>query len=503
MKKLIFASGLLALLATATSCEKYDIYPEDFDSVFTIRDAGTKELALYATDQVVEYPVIIMKGGYDPETKSTATLKVMNQEEFDAYNADLGYLPYVLVAPECYSLSATEQVRESLYEFDSADKKAVVANVYLKPSLIHKWISENADLIGNNTPVIPITLVSETDTVNSYASVELLKVAVSQPEFHFSVDEVTSRNLNKQTFSPNVGENDYKVSATIEIPCLNPWGFTLNLVDDPSIISDYNDDYGTTFRILNKEYYTFQPTYEFKPGVVKLPIELTITPDDLAIGKTFAVALRFANPKQDGKEAIVWDDPENNPGDALKLDKDRIMIFTVRVNNNKLLTEVNLNANMVTSNDVHTSDGGGVAALFDNDPSSYFHSWYDAGNSSARNATYGSYLEITLPEPKTLFRFQLQCRNSNAAGAPKTVYLYGTNDPNNWPTTPFGQITNMTEKLNGGGAVGDFGTDDLPFGDGTKEYKYIRFCVMEAASGSLTAAGATYWNAAEFKLFAD
>ncbi|MDE7335448.1 MAG: DUF1735 domain-containing protein, partial [Muribaculaceae bacterium] len=363
MKKLIFASGLLALLATATSCEKYDIYPEEFDSVFTIRDAGTKELTLYATDSQIEYPVTIMKGGYDPEVHSTATLKVMNQEEFDAYNADLGGLPYILIAPECYSLSATEQVRECLYDFDSAEKKAVVANVYIKPAEIHKWISENAAVIGKNTPVIPITLVSETDTVNAYANVELLKVSVSQPEFHISVDVVTTRTLNKQTFGPNPGDNDYTVNATISIPCNNPWGFTMNLVADPEVIEDYNDDNGSTYRILDKANYTFKSAYEFTPGVKSLPIELTIAPDDLQVGKTYAVGIRFSGSKNGEAPAIVWDDADNNPGDALKLDTDRIMIFTVRVNNNMILEKVNLNASMVTGNDVEATEGS-IANLF-------------------------------------------------------------------------------------------------------------------------------------------
>ena len=65
MKKVIFASGLLALMAAATSCEKYDIYPEEFDSVFTIRDSGTKDLTLYSTDEVSEYPFMITKGYSD------------------------------------------------------------------------------------------------------------------------------------------------------------------------------------------------------------------------------------------------------------------------------------------------------------------------------------------------------------------------------------------------------------------------------------------------------
>ncbi len=106
MNKYIIASGLLALMAAATSCDKYDLYPEDFDGIFTIRDSGTKDLVLWSTDESKEVPFIVMKGGYDPEVTSTATLKVMNAAEFQQYNENLGTLPYILVGDECYSFSA-------------------------------------------------------------------------------------------------------------------------------------------------------------------------------------------------------------------------------------------------------------------------------------------------------------------------------------------------------------------------------------------------------------
>ncbi|MDE6817607.1 MAG: hypothetical protein K2J09_00350, partial [Muribaculaceae bacterium] len=132
----------------------------------------------------------------------------------------------------------------------------------------------------------------------------------------------------------------------------------------------------------------------------------------------------------------------------------------------------------------------------------YFHSGWSVAN--PREATYASYLEITLPEEKSAFRFKIANRNSAAAaGYMKTVHLFGTNDKNNWPTTPFATITNMNAAglLDGAAKYAEFGTDEDPFSDGNS-YKYIRFCVMESGGGSLGSASASiFWHASELEVY--
>ncbi len=512
MKKLIFASGLLALMAAATSCEKYDIYPEQFDSVFSIRDAGTKEITLYATDDVYSYPLVILKGGYDPEVQSTATIKVMNPDEFQTYSESLGAASaYILIGGDCYSFvndGSDETVLEQTYEFQSAEQKAEVANLFIRPRAILNWLEDNSRKIADEqlTPVIPITLISETDTVSSYNNVTLLKIEVKTPTLTFDVPaapSVVPRSFNKQAFDPNDPRPSYSPTVNFQIPCANPWGFKLKLVTDykkmREIIEDYNDDSGMSYRVLPQSEFELDPEIVFAPGEETKQLGLKIYLNNLDISKKYAVAVAFEEP------GIIWKDENNNPGKALAFDHTKYMIFTVTVNDVVPLTKLALNASMVTANDCMPGDGDGIPALFDNDPATWFHSYYNATGSANRTETYGSYLEITLPEAKSRFRFNMQCRDSNALGAPKTVYLYGTNDLNEWPKTPFARINNMNDagKLDTGGAIAEFGTDDEPFGDGTQSYKYIRFCVMEAANGMLTSPGGNYWNAAALELFTD
>ncbi|MDE7336027.1 MAG: hypothetical protein K2N10_06935, partial [Muribaculaceae bacterium] len=131
-----------------------------------------------------------------------------------------------------------------------------------------------------------------------------------------------------------------------------------------------------------------------------------------------------------------------------------------------------------------------------------FHSSWTAAK--PREEIYASYLQIALPTEMTSFRFKISNRNSSAvAGYMKTVHLFGTNDPDNWPTTPFAKIENMNAAglLDGAAATANFGSDDEPFTDG-KSYKYIRFCVMESGGGSLGAPSTgIFWHASEFELY--
>lgn len=495
MKKSIIASGMLALLALASSCDKYDIYPEDYDGVFTIRNAGTKDLTVYATDDIAEVPFIVMKGGYKPELVSEATLKVMSDEEFSAYQETAGNLPYVAVSPDCYSFSPNldEDIQEVNYTFASKDDKSRTTNLYVRPRVLKAWLEENAELIGENTPVIPVSLQSATDKVDPYGNLSIIKLAVRTPEMAVDVEDLTARTINASTLTPGEA-NYYTPEANFSIPCENPWGFTLHVASNNTAVAKYNVANKTSFVVLPADSYELQTDYHFEPGVTSMPLSLKIDVSKLDLLRTYAVAVVINK-----KEPITWDDENNNPGDALVVEGGKVMIFTVRVVDVVTLEKIDLSTSNVTTNDQEPSEGA-LAGLFDGDTNTYFHSGWSVANT--REATYASYLEIELPKAMSMFRFNMTTRNSpTAAGYVKTVHLFGTNDKNSWPTEPFAVITDMNQILNGAAIGGEFGTDEEPF-RAPDNVQYLRFCVMESGGGSLgSTTGQIYWCASELELF--
>ncbi|MDE6535595.1 MAG: DUF1735 domain-containing protein [Muribaculaceae bacterium] len=503
MKKSIILSGLLGALVLTTGCEKYDIYPEAFDGVFTIRNAGTRDLVVYATDDVAEVPFVVMKGGYKPEIDSKATLKVMNDEEFAAYQESTGLVTYVPLSPECYSFSPNldENIDAMDYVFSGKDDRSRSTNLYVRPNVIRQWLSDNSELLGLDTdapktPIIPVLLVSETDTVDAYSNVSIIKVNLRVPQLEVDVNEFNSRSINASTLDPT-GDNFYSPEMNFSIPCANPWGFTVKVNADRAAVQKYNMVNGTSYLVLPNDAYELQTDYHFEPGVTSMPLNLKIDVNKLQINRNYCFAVTI-----DKKNPITWDNENYNPGEALGVEAGKTYYFSVRVIDVVILEKIELSTSNVTTNDAEPSEGN-LAFLFDGiigGTSNFFHSGWSVANE--RESVYASYLEIELPTPMSMFRFMLANRESAAAaGYVKKVHLFGTNDKNNWPTTPFAVIDDMNQQLNGAAVSAEFGDDENPY-RADQPYKYLRFCVMESGGGSLgTTSTAVFWHASELELY--
>lgn len=494
MKKIIFATGLLALMAAATSCDKYDIYPEQYEGVFTVRDAGTREIPVYTTDELAQVPFVIMKGGYDADLGASVTLRVMDDAEFASYVSTSGNSFYAPIPRDCYSFDKSGNVYSVNHAFaGGADDHYSTSTLYLRPQKLKVWLDANAAELEGKTPVVPVILVSADCKVDDEGAVTMVVPDVHIPQVTLDVEGVVARTVNKANMSE--GDNFYRPETNFSIPCENPWGFTLNLTTSDQAVADYNAQNGTSYSVLEPSMYTLEKHCHFAAGTTYMPLDLNIDLNKLMPMKTYALAVTFDDP------AITWDNASYNPGSSLGINMGIVMIYTIRVSDAVILEKVPLTADMVTSIDAETTEGS-IGALFDDNPGTYYHSAWS--RTVARQAPYGSYLEITLPRPMSMFRFVLANRESpTVAGYAKRVLLFGTNDLNNWPTTPFAEINNMTDVLNGSGAEGSFGTDEEPFTNGT-DYKYLRFSVVESGAGAdlnNPSDGNTYWCASKLELY--
>ncbi|MCM1309470.1 MAG: DUF1735 domain-containing protein [Bacteroides sp.] len=501
MKKIYFASGLLALLALATtSCDEYTVYPEAFDSVFALRDAGQRNLTIYTTDAVATDTFVVMKGGYDPEKSAEATIKTMTDAEFNAYKQSSGNLLYTAVGSECYSFSPADgsNVYSVKYEFNGKEDKYEKAVLYINPQKLKAWMDNNAATMGTNTPCIPVQLVSSTDTVSSDKSISLVCLNLIPSVLTLDVSGVQARNVNNKTLSPN-GKNIYRPEGKFSIPCQNRWGFTINTVANDQLIADYNTANGTALIPMPASMYELKPSYHLAEGTTSASIDLQIFLDNMEVMKTYAVAVTL-----DPNLPVQWDDASIAPGaNDFSVDPNISVIYTVRLVDVVELKKVTLTADMVTSNDVEPLEGK-IEYLFDGKTDTYFHSTYSI-DGHERDAVFGSYLEITLPSEMSMFRFNITNRKSDSAnGRIKTVHLYGTNNRDNWPSKPFAVIEDMNELINGNGVAASFGSDDEPY-RAENPVKYLRFCVMESGGGyctvPVTKYDGPYWFASEFELF--
>lgn len=128
-----------------------------------------------------------------------------------------------------------------------------------------------------------------------------------------------------------------------------------------------------------------------------------------------------------------------------------------------------------------TYDGDGLPALCDGDINTYWHTAWQAPKSG--DATYGQYIDITLPEGVTMSSLMIQygTRKQNNNAVPEIIDVYTSTD-GNWGNPLFTLTKDVNTLPTGAGETytSEKYTASAPF---TK----IRFAITQSALGSLTA----------------
>ena len=532
MKKLFIASGLLALMAAATSCDKYDIYDDQYGDVMLIKDGGDVDMDVYSTDDYADRYISVIKGGHSPERVSHANLRVMTNDDFNKYvedNIGENFSGLGIVDADLFDLiDANGNVTKSIeYTFSGENDRYFGATLRVKSSEYCKWYRspEVQAQLANKEFIIPIGLYSETDSVNV--------ITCDVPDGGFDIEELSRRRLINDAGKGLV----YEPEVYLTLPCKNPWGFGVRIVEPKAAaVPEYADEKKSTpltylkndkestdketgvvtpavtrweitdrreFEVYKSDALTGTEeayTVNFPAGVTKARIPLKIYLDNIdpneMLNKNLVVPIVIENKTAKSRtNAIAWDDNENKP--SWDVVKTLITATTFQVGVKVIEAPIDLDDSCVTSNDCEPSEGS-INGLFDDDLSTFFHSGWTVAFD--RSAPYGSYLEITLPEEIDAVYFNITARSTNPC-SPKKIDLYYSNEidnENSW--VKFATATN-TKKLASGQSF-EIGKIDKMY-QAPETFKYLRFCVIENDKGeNLCSSSKTiYWNLAELKLY--
>ena len=185
-------------------------------------------------------------------------------------------------------------------------------------------------------------------------------------------------------------------------------------------------------------------------------------------------------------------------GELINATKALIAEVATTVNPTGKATEIALNTTQgndyyIWCNNPHISgnDGaGGVAALLDENTSTYLHSNWDASTKS----TIHDYLQIDFGNAVGLDNFKIagQQRSGASDDYPKNIEIYGSNDNSNW--TP---ITTVEELPNKSGATWTSGAITT-----TERYSHLKFVVKTYNNYNQTSSvSRPYFHMAKFDLF--
>ena len=486
MKKIYIASALVALLAAATSCDKYDIYPEQYGKVLMIKDAGERSVQIYATEVAAPYYVSVMKNGHTPEDPAQATLKVLNDAEFgeykELYYGSKDFQGLAPLKPEFYYLAdvdtAAAENNTINHTFATADDRYFGAYVVFNAQAISDWLAdlENRardnnknknpqewqaanDTLNNYTFVAPIGLysVNKNDSINADSRYLMLTPVVENPVVNvnvsndavFLVDQTRSLLKDEESAYRN---DSIEPQIIFSIPCPNPYGFQIKYNNNPDTdIKRFNDHH--TDMVLTKlplkgadggaNFTTgrLAATIEFPVGVteVRLPFKFArkrIDYNDMEHNYVTSVQLskfnwpdkntptKIKNSLKLPQSELTWKD-----GNGVEQKYDGYTFF---VGYRDVEEPMDLDEGCVLgANDPELTEGS-FGALFDDDLSTFYHSAWSANSLKERQAPYGSYIDFEMPtkEPINAVAIKFTARVHSNPHSPKLVSLFYSNEDN-------------------------------------------------------------------------
>lgn len=372
------------MMAGASCSEDYDIYPADLSEVLMIKDAGAHELSVYSTDAKTPFKLTVMKGGHTDGQTATATLRAMNQEEFDAYRTEAG-TPYTLLPSNCFSFSADGEATSMNIQF-AADETYKVVEVYINSAAFGTY-SDSYDW-SLYRPVLPVVLESADASINEYGVETFVLPTFVEPGLEF---EGTGKiDLERQGNT---------LSFPINLPIENQWDITFKVELAPEYVEAYNIANGTSYTAADASAIKdFAGTYTMPKGSSSIDVSFTLDPSKLQYSDM--VAFRLV-------ECDV-------PGIVINPDLSVFMTGVTR--------RINITTNMFSTNALEPTEGS-LANLLDDNPSTFFHSAWSVSVAGKH------WLEVTLPEAYDNVQIEYWNRISGSTNTPAWFNLYtGTSD---------------------------------------------------------------------------
>ena len=385
MKKILFISLLCGLMFSYTACDKYDdTYPKEYNKILSLKQVGEKDIILYKTGQDASFDITVMKSGNAPASTAQAMLTVLSDKELKEYNESYTILP-----------SSTYSIEESELTFQS-DELYKITKVVMKTNDIQVLMNlpENA----GKSFVLPISLVSSTDSVNALNNLYIMKPIITSPKVTFKITEGECIKGFVSKTEPVL----FTIPLGLEID--NQWNFTTKV---EVMNKDGVDGYLSTNSVTleNDGVVTFETGKE-----ASLKISVSAGKDDdltnLVVGGKIAIKITEIN-------GIGFDVDANE--------------FNLTVTGKEYkYNDKGLQASMLTFNFPSFVDNTKSEHLFDTDLATYVQTPYP--NKSFSTTGTNPYLQLNLPEGVTDFAISWTQCNANSATLLRGFDIIWSND---------------------------------------------------------------------------
>lgn len=465
MKKSIKYIAMLCVAAVSLAfvgCEDpHTANLEDYQTLVYFRDGGVQVLPLTRVEKQTVCRIAVCKSGRNLDAVTTAEVLAMEQNQLDIYNMQY-YTDYVIAPEDCFKITANREMA-----FGSDDSYKVVEVTINTEKLFDAQEKLSSE---GKTVVVGIQLYSDSALSRG------LNYVIFTPELEYAYVSFIGKNIEQRFTSVMPAWNDMEVTLQLNIE--NEWDFDcrIGIPDDvDKIVEEYNERYGDAeqdivYRLLPRDLYEYPESVEFKKGVRTVPFKLRVN-------RYFKDSSEFADGNEPAPFFILPLAIKNITNDGISISPTSNVKVLLLSHEMQFigLEDVAISGSMASSPYTHSSDGGGIPALFDGNILTYWHSVY---NSKLGDETYGYYIDIELPTPARFFQFAYCTRNDNGNAVPLFITIGGSVDGETWEI--------IREDLIG--TVASTGTWErgLPLvGSSDSElYNYVRFGVTQSMGGA-------------------
>lgn len=261
IRTILLAGGLITLGACSESeYELQNLVPEEYHKILYINNSGKQEVTLYDTELDNTYALSVFKAGSDPNLTASVSIGVLTQAEVDSKYSTPEGIDYRVIAADCYSLDA------ATLDFASTDRYKMV-NISLTPQRVKALIETEPAA----TWVLPLHLVSQSDSINAEKDELFLKIAgVITPAVGFNT---ASAELNTYNYG---SASTFAVSMPLTLDVNNIWDLECSLAIDPDYVAAYNEANATAYVLLPADTYTVPETATLARGTTILNVEVSV-----------------------------------------------------------------------------------------------------------------------------------------------------------------------------------------------------------------------------------
>ena len=483
MNKIYSFIAIAAAAAMITGCDNYDDrYTPEYASVVRLEQFGEHELTAWTINDSEIYKLNILRSGHNIGTATTATVRVMSDEEWKAYASTYGLGRYYKIPNDCFKFSESGSDMAVIdFAPNQISGETAVTILSGKLSSYSQTLPGSGDGMEGDGNVIclPIKLESGNGSVLQAQSTLLLKVMSMDATLTLSTTGFEKIKCSPSS-SPIVRE------YTINLSCENPWGFTVKLENNKELLDSYNSANDTRYTLMGASAIEILDNGTWKPWAdseIEFPIgsntkTVSVRIDPAKVGMMDAMALCVSKPSL------------NLTTDVQKLSN--IVAVQVKPSTQR----IRISASDISAS---TDDGTHTAKnLVDGKRNSYYSSNPEPHDG---DPVYGSYVDIKLPSPIRYFAFDYMSRFDffgDGSGIPNEVDIYVSDDGNAWEKC--GSITGMRRNFNNMSQTVTYGNFDAG-----KEIKYVRWAVIKGGASGLVdhrqPNTTAYWSASVLYIY--